>query len=151
MRHRRGKRAKVERGASWRNSLRADALEHLSNEAHVAHPLKVNSSPISLYRYKSTKAAIGFILITAGGRVSRRRQQQLNDPERNYSTTRHESPFNEGVSWLKLNLQSMGTSRLEAGRTTLTWQQQFLKVRGPIGGPQAISPSERERRRLECV
>ena len=59
LRHRRGKRAKVERGASWRNSLRADALEHLSNEAHVAHPLKVNSSPISLYRYKLTKAAIG--------------------------------------------------------------------------------------------
>ena len=89
--HMNGKRVKVERGASLTEGGTYQEVIH-SNIFTVkpiyclfAHPLNLNSSPLSLYCHKSTKAVI---LITAGGRVmsavaERPREETLDDSSRN--------------------------------------------------------------------
>ena len=62
LQHRRGKRGKVERGVDLMERGTHSELMH-------SNALNPNDSPLSLYRYMVTKAAIRFHLIAAGGWV----------------------------------------------------------------------------------
>ena len=86
LRHRRGKRGNVERGLNLTKGGTHSELTHRAG-------FESNDSPLSLYRYMATKAAIAFRLIAAGGC-----RQWLNNLERKHWTTRHETPFGGGFA-----------------------------------------------------
>lgn len=86
-----------------RTGIGADALEHLCDEAHVLtlcaslESQQLLALSISVHVDESD---YGFDF-AAGGRVGivRRCRQWLNDPDRKYWTTHHETTFDEGSSW----------------------------------------------------
>ena len=123
-----------------RNSLRADALEHICNKTHAnsSRILWISTTPGSLYIGTCwRKRPLGFVLIAAGGRVniSRQRREETLDDLSWGPLQRGEFVAELNFLWVLRNWE-LYPHRSWPNKGNIELAKMILQVREPIGGPQ---------------